>query len=149
MEHYAKNLIIYYKEPLCPCQKEKRPMPTVLKDSRQRYLPFGQAIYTFGVRYVPSARSLPIPTNRVKLNSPGTPWVVPEEYFGTLSRLSSYSFDRFEIPSPLFPPPEAGKSLPYSLHSRRLFFIFGAQRLVLRTKVLRHARSARNRLTLR
>ena len=33
-------------------------MPTVLKDSRQRYLPFGQAIYTFGVRYVPSARDM-------------------------------------------------------------------------------------------
>ena len=33
-------------------------MPTVPKDSRQRYLPCGQAIGTFGARYVTASREM-------------------------------------------------------------------------------------------
>ena len=41
-----------------PAKKALRHMPTVLKDSRQRYLPYGQAIYVVDARYVTASRDM-------------------------------------------------------------------------------------------
>ena len=38
--------------------KKYRHLPTVPKDSRQRYLPCGQAIYACGARYVTASRDM-------------------------------------------------------------------------------------------